>query len=185
MTNSGVIYRPGHQRKVGHPSFWNTCPVVEMVKWPDGGGYPKGFLQWAYRTLGVTNAAEVLHVCSGSVQVGVRVDIRPEVRPDVAADCLNLPLRENSFRWIMCDPPYGEQWAKTLYGTSCPGIRELVPELIRVLKPGGKLGLLHRLVPGFTAPGRFSKVYALNLGPSFALRAWTVGTKREGPTLYE
>ncbi len=42
---------------------------------PEAGGYPLQFLPLAYKTLGATDPSRVLHLCSGSVRVGVTVDL--------------------------------------------------------------------------------------------------------------
>jgi len=168
------------KRKTGHPAFWNVVECVEMGVFKDGGGYPKGFLRWASRTLGCGGReGQVLHVCSGSVRSGVTVDIRAEVGPQVVADGLHLPFRDGSFRWVMSDPPYSQGWARELYGTNEPALKQLCNELSRVLAPGGKVGVLHHKVAQFPSGVgmKFERVYGITTGPGFRVRAWTVGRK--------
>ena len=85
---------------------------------PDGGGYPIRFLDSAYEWLGVTNPDLVLHLCSGSMRRGIRVDVRPEMAPDVVCDARRTPFDDESFDWIMIDPPYSEE-----YGATCTARR--------------------------------------------------------------
>lgn len=133
----------------GHPPLFGFSPALVYAAHPDGGGYPIGFLDRAYMTLGVTDPTNVLHLCSGSMRIGVRVDIRPEMQPDIVADCRNVPLPDESFDWIMADPPYSENYAQSLYGTGAdyPKPGQIIKEASRLLRPGGRVGILHFQVP--------------------------------------
>src|SRR3990167_6240787 len=125
--------------------FGYPQPAKHFDDFPEGGGYPKGFIEWAYKVMGVTDPSKVLHLCSGSMLTGVRVDIRPEKKPDIVADCRNVPMPDASFRWILADPPYSEDYAHNLYGTGdhypLPG--QIVKEAERLLMPDGLFGLMH------------------------------------------
>jgi hypothetical protein len=150
----------------------------------NGGGYPKGFLQHAFTTLGCTDPSQILHLCSGSMQTGIRVDIRAETRPTVVADCRQTPFADGSFRWIMADPPYAESYAENLYGTGAryplPGA--ILKEAARLLSPGGRVGLLHFIVPVVRRPLRMIGVWGITTGAGYAIRAWTV-LEKEQPRL--
>jgi hypothetical protein len=140
----------------GHPVLFGFSPAVVYEDHPDGGGYPIGFLDRAYATLGCTDPTKVLHLCSGSVRIGTTVDIRPEMKPDIVADCRAVPLPDESFDWVMADPPYSEEYAENLYGTGTdyPRPGQIVKEATRLLRPGGRLGLLHFQVPMHRPPLR-------------------------------
>lgn len=171
----------------GHPAVITRFEPAMFADFPEAGGYPLQFLPLAYQTLGVTNPAEVLHLCAGSVEVGVTVDIRPGTRPDVVADCRCLPFADESFRWVMADPPYSRRWARQLYGLTkrhYPTPLAIVREAARILKPGGRVGVLHYQMapaPGFRGRGsralRLVGVWGLVLGPATQIRAWTVYEK--------
>lgn len=157
---------------------------------PEGGGYPKGFVEWALsETLNEDNPDAVLHVCSGSMIRGTTVDIRESVNPDFVADGRNLPFEDGSFRTIMIDPPYGETYAEHLYGTGrhYPKPGALLAEASRVVRVGGRVGILHFLVPqvanGKVEPGRMRLVgvWGVTTGMNNAIRAWTVFEKRTVP----
>ena len=163
----------------GHPIMFGLPEALQYGPFPEGGGYPKGFLTKAYEILGVTDPTQVLHVCSGSMKIGIRVDIRPEVEPDIVADARHLPFPDNSFQWIMADPPYSQEYATNLYGTGdvYPNPHNLVDECLRVLAPGGMLGFMHHIVPKFHKPGKIVKVYGISQGPGYNIRAWSVFSK--------
>ncbi len=165
----------------GHPVMFGMPIAEHFGPFPDGGGYPLNFLQRAYDILGVTDPSRVLHVCSGSMRVGIRVDIRPSQRPTVVADGRFLPFKDSTFDWIMADPPYSPEYAENLYGTGAvyPNPHSLLAECLRVLRPNGMCGFMHHMVPKFTRPGRLVQVYTITQGVGYNVRAWSVYTKEE------
>lgn len=78
---------------------------------------------------------------------GTTVDIKPELEPSVVADCEKLPFEDESFDFVMADPPYSEAEAKKLYDLSYPSMVKVLNEMERILKPNGYMLLLHRLIP--------------------------------------
>ncbi len=171
--------RDRRTKGAGHPVMFGLPEAEFFGPFPDGGGYPTRFLGRAFDILGVTEPRSVLHVCSGSMKLGMCVDIRPHLRPSIVADCRRLPFRDDTFEWIMADPPYSREYAENLYSTGSvyPDPHALMAECLRVLKPGGKLGFMHHIVPKFSRPGRLLKVYTITQGPGYNVRAWTVMTK--------
>lgn len=176
-SGSGGNQSPGK----GHPIMYGRPqPAVHFEAFPDGGGYPKGFVEWALAEMGCTDPSEVLHLCSGSMVSGVRVDIRPEMNPDIVADCRHVPLPDRSFRYILADPPYSEEYARDLYGVGehYPRPGQIVREACRLLVPGGRFGLLHFQVPMGHKPMRIERVYGVTTGSGYAIRAWTLMEKQ-------
>lgn len=175
----------GGTKGQGHPiMFGAPRPVQHFEAFPEGGGYPKGFLEWAFAEMQRESGSpvdpdRVLHLCSGSVMSGVRVDIRPEKNPTIVADCRNVPLPDASFDFILADPPYSEDYATNLYGTGAhyPKPGQILKEACRLLKPGGYVGLLHFQVPMFRHPLKLVRVYGITTGLGFAIRAWTLFRK--------
>jgi hypothetical protein len=165
----------------GHPIMFGFKEAEHFGDFPDGGGYPKRFLEHAMETLGVNDTEKVLHLCSGSMRSGIRVDIRPETQPTVVADCRNTPFPAASFQWIMADPPYAESYAENLYGTgkSYPKPGEILREATRLLVPGGRVGLLHFVVPMSRKPLRLVGVWGITTGAGYAIRAWSVFEKEK------
>ena len=83
---SGKPDHRGRGRRTGHAAMFRLDQVVELGDFAEGGGFPSRFLvDVAYPTLGVTDPAQVLHICSGSVRAPFTVDRRPSVRPAVVA----------------------------------------------------------------------------------------------------
>lgn len=179
MTVEAYKQREAKGKGKGHPVLFGLPEAEYFGDFPDGGGYPHRFLERAFTILGVTDPARVLHVCSGSMKIGIRVDIRPETNPTIVADVRALPFLADVFDWIMADPPYGREYAANLYGTAdvYPDPHSLVDECLRVLKPGGRLGFMHHMVPKFHKPGRLLKVYTITQGVGYNVRAWSVFTK--------
>ena len=152
---------------------------AHFIPFPDGGGYPKKFLELAFSDLGVTDQNKVLHLCSGSMRSGVRVDIRPEMQPSVVADVRNLPFADASFDWVMADPPYSKEYAENLYGVGAyyPTPAEILREATRVLRVGGRIGLLHFIVPMFRKPLKLLKVRGITTGLGYNIRAFSLFEK--------
>lgn len=155
--------------------FGSPQPTQHFGPMPDGGGYPKRFVEWALVEMGCTEPERVLHLCSGSMLSGVRLDVREGMRPDVVADCTRAPFRDESFDFILADPPYAEDYAANLYGTGSvyPRPSAITAEIARLLRPGGKAGLLHFVVPMVRKPLKIRGVYGITTGAGYAIRAWT------------
>jgi protein gp37 len=149
---------------------------------PKGGGYPLGFVEFAYDVLGIDDPAGVLHVCSGSMQEGITVDVRvtPDIRPMVQADGRRLPFRSGAFRWVLLDPPYSELLARRHFQTRYPHPSQLLREASRVTAPGGKVGILHYITPSAQPGLTREDVFAVHLGPNSRIRAFTVYRRDDG-----
>lgn len=166
----------------GRPMLFAFEPAWALDEWTDG-GYPIGFLERAYQTLGVTDAGRVLHLFAGGVRSGVTVDIREHTKPKVVADVRALPFADASFDWIMADPPYAESYAQQLYGSGSSYVRptHILAAANRLLRPQGRIGLLHYVVPmpdRNRLPGlSLVRVYGVYCGPAQAIRAWSVWEK--------
>ncbi|MCX5699604.1 MAG: hypothetical protein NTX01_07895 [Candidatus Omnitrophica bacterium] len=113
------------------------------------GAFPKGFLSW------IQNqgwwAEKRIYLCGGMVddRGGQTVDIRPEVNPTYIEDARKTSLSNESFDWVMIDPPYTKDLAKELYGTEkfYGGINAFTKEAERVCKKGGYILTLSYEIP--------------------------------------
>jgi SAM-dependent methyltransferase len=142
---------------------------------PVFGMYPRGLitklLPWMR-----CRREEVLHVCSGALPhgEGIRIDIRRTARPDIIADGRALPLRAASVVAVMIDPPYTEHYAAELYGTDYPRPSHLLREAARVVRPGGRIVILHFITPNPPKGARLLKVLGLSTGYGYPIRAVTI-----------
>ncbi len=163
---------PGGGRR--RPIVWSTDPVIF-------GAYPVGFERHILRQqlLGPVSAGDVLHVCSGGVSARWSVDIRHEVSPRVVASAAALPFMDGTFRAVLIDPPYNEAYAKQLYRVSgLPTLKAMLDEAIRVLVCGGRVGMLHFIVPQRPDGARRVMVRGISTGPGFQIRALTIFEKQ-------
>ena len=145
------------------------------------GRFPAGFLTWVIRNrlLGEVSAHEILHICSGSLREPITVDIRPETNPKIVADGASLPFRDDSFRAVLMDPPYSDDYARNLYGTENPRPSHLLREAIRVLEPQGRAAILHVAVPMTPKGAHFVDCKGFTTGAGFRIRALTIYEKNQ------
>lgn len=123
---------------------------------------------------------EVLHVCSGSLPQGegIRVDLRRDAHPDILADGRALPILDGSIAAVMIDPPYTAHYARDLYGTDYPRPKHLLTEAARVVRPGGRIAIVHHITPNPPKGTRLVKIFALSTGFGFPMRAITIYERR-------
>ena len=120
------------------------------------GCYPLGFEKHISNWLGTEN---YIHLFSGLSKTGFKVDIKPEVSPDLVANCEKLPLETESFDGGMADPPYTEKFAKELYNCDYPKWSLWTAELSRVVKKGGKIGIMHNYICPRITKCEFDHIY--------------------------
>lgn len=145
---------------------------------PIFGMYPRALLPKIMPWFGCSRA-EVLHVCSGALPrgEGIRVDLRAVARPDVIADGRALPFLDSSVAAVMIDPPYTEHYAAELYGTDYPRPSHLLAEAVRVVRPNGRIAIVHHITPNPPAGARLLRVFGLSVGFGYPMRAITIYEK--------
>ena len=140
------------------------------------GGYPEGFL-WRARVL---VPGRVIHLCGGTVTPtgqDFTVDLNPDLCPSLVADARDTGLPDDSFDGCLIDPPYTEEDAKR-YGFECPAPADLLHEGYRLVRPGGRVGLLHYIVPRPPAKdARLVAMIAVVVGFGNRVRVFTVFEK--------
>lgn len=157
--------------------------VSELGPEPVYGQYPRGLIAKMVPWLRCSRH-EILHVCSGSLPQGegIRVDIRPAAKPDILADGRKLPLESGSIAAVMLDPPYNVDYARSLYGIEYPRPSHLLREAARVVRPGGRIALVHYITAKPVAGTRFVKAFGLSTGFDMPMRAISV-YERDQPEL--
>ena len=130
------------------------------------GAYPNGFLERALPMVGASEHDRVLHLCGGRaksypnerlVRNAVTVDCDPDTKPDILAD-----LSWDGLHWIdehgprgqwpavLIDPPYTvDDHAKYACGdrVAMPKANHLLRLGLQLVKPGGRVGVLHYVWP--------------------------------------
>lgn len=161
---------------------------------PDGspnkyyGAFPGGFLMRARDLIGCSLNTPVLHVCGGKARfypykgfgpADQTLDLDNTLHPDFCQDARDpYPLRPDGTKWdgILIDPPYSAEEA-THYAPGSdlyPRPSTLLRRAFEVLRPGGKVGILHYLLPRPPKTARFVACVAVwvgfdNRGRTFAV----------------
>lgn len=190
----------GEECSTGHPALFTMAPVLELGRMPEGGGYPVGFVEAAAAIMGA-DLGDLVHLCAGSVRGGrLTIDLRAEVlpaghrfrvpgmRPDVCADVRWLPLGHGTVDAVLVDPPYSADHAGALWNAAkqYPTPTVLLREVAAALRPGGRVGFLHHLVPSPVPGLRTVGVYGVTTGTGYRIRAFTVLERLDdGATLLE
>ncbi|MGE3278050.1 MAG: hypothetical protein AB7O67_23305 [Vicinamibacterales bacterium] len=161
------------------------------------GAYPSGFLDRARALLGVSIDDTVLHVCGGKVRdypfrgFGPNdrtVDADPALAPDyvlqVGKDPLPAPLDVGLsepdlwYGWpaVLADPPYTEaDAAKYAPGVEAfPTAGRVLRACLEVVRPGGRVGILHYAIPRPPAGARFVACVGVFVGFDNRMRAYSV-----------
>lgn len=164
------------------------------------GAYPCGFLHRARALLGVGPADPVLHVCGGKVREypgrGCKpgqimpgwgandktVDIDPELNPDFCGDVRNLKVVMADMPvWpaILADPPYSASDAEhyRLGAGNLPDPGKLLRDCIDLVPPGGRVGMLHYILPQPPKHARFVACIGVVTGFRNRMRVYSVFEK--------
>lgn len=111
------------------------------------GAFPLHFEKKLLRLYGIDeNVADgVLHPFGGRAEYGKRCDLNPDVSPDYVCDAHSLPFEDESWNFIIFDPPYSNEESMKLYGMPPIHLKKAISESVRVLKRRGFIALYHRL----------------------------------------
>jgi len=111
------------------------------------GGFPLHFEKKLLEFLGLDpKNALILHQFGGAGEYGLRVDLKREARPHIVADAHHLPFPDNTFDLVICDPPYSDELAESLYETPPLKFNRWTEEAVRVCKVYGIICLYHMLI---------------------------------------
>ena len=114
------------------------------AKYP--GSYPQWFEKRIPEILELDTDQTFLHLFAGMTETGFRVDTNADVNPDLIRDVHDIPLGDNTFEGAMADPPYTPEFAQTLYGTKYPRWNVWTKEMVRLVKPGGRVAVMHNYI---------------------------------------
>lgn len=126
------------------------------------GAYLGGFPERARALLGAPLDCPVLHVCGGMAKqypyrrgfgpLDMTLDLEPTTFPDFLRDAREpLPLNPHGDTWeaILIDPPYSKEDA-VHYGPGAdayPSPNLLLKNALAAVSPGGRVGIIHYLLP--------------------------------------
>ncbi len=124
--------------------------------------------------------ANVLEMFAGSCAVlgAVTTDLREETGCDFPSPYDNLPFDDNSFDFVVADPPYTKGFARewTSLEAEIPKPKHILKEASRVVKPGGMIFILHVIVIPAYKIFNVSRValHPILCGPNNAIRVLNV-----------
>lgn len=169
------------------------------------GAYPNGFLERARAFLGVTPFDSVLHVCGGRAREypakgrgfgfdDYTLDLDPTLEPDFLQSAADpLPLRRcddatcidcayehkavHEWAALIADPAYTkEDQAKYAPGVDAfPSANQILRNMLKVVRPGGRVGMLHYILPQPPREGvRFVACVGVIVGYNNRMRVFSV-----------
>ena len=148
------------------------------------GAYPAGFLKrlkTSFDYFWPKDNNLILHVCSGRIlsSEGKRLDIDPKYKPDYLVNAEKMDgVSNESFLWVIADPPYNEAAAQRYYGMKLLNKSKMIKEMTRVCVLGGYVALLDQYSPNGT-PKALKRVAIIGVTsvPNQDLRVFTVWQK--------
>lgn len=115
-------------------TWWLPRPSKSKYR----GSFP---LHFEVRLFRLYPSKAILQPFGGKAECGIRCDLNPEINPDYICDAHELPFEDNSFDFVLCDPPYNDAYSKNLYGMGKIKKSVFIKEAVRVCKPNGYVAL--------------------------------------------
>lgn len=152
------------------------------------GAYLGGFPERARALLGATIIEPVLHVCGGKAKLypyangfgpnDKTLDLDPSVNPDFLQDARE-PYPEG-FKAILADPPYSEEDAKNYLPGEAgyPKPNLILRRAFDSLPVGGRVGIIHYILPQAPKPSRFVAAVGIMSGFNNRIRVYSVFEKQ-------
>jgi hypothetical protein len=151
-----------------------------------------GFPERARILIGCTFEDSVLHVCGGRAKdypyrggFGPKdktMDIDGSVCPDFCGDASkSIPLNAaNYWDGLLIDPPYSREDAMKYATGNYPKPAVLLANALGVVKPGGKVGLIHYYSPRSPKKAKFIALVGVTCGFNNRIRAYSVYERLSG-----
>lgn len=162
--------------------------ILARPKLKDGakyyGAYLGGFPERARALLGVNINDPVLHVCSGMARAypydrafgpaDKTLDLNPAVEPDFLQDASD-PLPRGFAAYLM-DPPYSTEDAVHYPpgASKYPAPNRMVANAIEAVPIGGRVGIIHYLIPKPPGNAKFVALVGVMAGFNNRMRAYSV-----------
>lgn len=166
------------------------------------GAYLGGFPERARALLGCKITEPVLHVCGGKAKLypykrgfgpnDKTLDLDPSLNPDFLQDARSpFPLQkvytdnpccpsvEQPWAGILIDPPYSEEDATHYYpgGDKYPTPNRLIAHAFGALPPGGRVGMIHYILPSPPKDAIFVAAVGVLCGYNNRIRIYSVFEK--------
>lgn len=122
--------------------LWYLPRPRRYDKWP--GGFPLHFENKLFALYG--NPKLILQPFAGRAEYGIKVDISLNAEPNINADAHHLPFKDESFDFVLCEPPYNTDLSGRLYHTGIIDDKVWIREATRVTKIGGYMAIYHWLM---------------------------------------
>ena len=156
---------------------------IDTTTWRCGGPsnrgqfqqYPGRFLFNLRKTYPEMMADDALQMFSGASDFGVTTDYREETGADIIAPFDAIPRPDGSFSAVIADPPYADHWQGQWHG-GLPKPKHILREAVRLVRPGGLVGILHIIVIPAYAEFGVTRValHPVLAGPNNAIRVFNV-----------
>lgn len=120
--------------------------AVPLETWwlprPSKSKYPGSFpLHFEAKLFKLYPSQNILQPFGGKAEQGTRCDLVADTNPDYLCDAHKLPFADNTFDFVLCDPPYNNEYSRDMYGTGKIKKSLFSKEAVRVCKLGGYVAL--------------------------------------------
>jgi len=139
--------------------------------------YPSRFWTNFKKQYNIENK-KILHMFSGTMDWGDTTDIRKETNPTFVAPYNNLPIKNNTYDYVIADPPYNKGFALE-WKTELPKPKWILMEASRITKIGGIIAILHIIVIPAYKVANVERIglHGILCGPNNAIRVLNVFRK--------
>lgn len=140
--------------------------------------YPSRFIHNLKRAYPELVGDSTLHMFSGSTEFGITTDFREDSQATIVSKFDAIPLDDESVDHVLADPPYADHYQNE-WGGNLPKPKHILKEAVRLVKPGGLIGILHIIIiPAYKEFGvKRVALHPILAGPNNAIRVFNVFRK--------